>query len=287
MKRISNYLLVIAFSLAILGCNSAKKIEELDSRDSLYYVKGTQDLYTGPIADFYGNNQKKYEGEVKDGKITGPYKEYYESGNRKAERTFENGMEKEGSIEWLENGSEKLGDNDAIEILSKQIEMLEGSITISETSKLNAYDGASWEPYMLERLSNIQKDLKLKGIITSKVSPVYGNKNGYSQIVNYLYTAQLTDAARALVLKKQIGPYNVLYEVNCGEFVFDELIGVFQNEQKSAEVEYFVKFKPSMFFEFSRERDRSFDDRSISDGARFKRKVTIRKYEGKGWKISE
>jgi hypothetical protein len=288
MKSYTHLLAGVVLCFTLVGCGpSSKKIDELTLEDSLYYIKGTQNLFTGLITDSYPNGQKKYAGAIKDGKLNGLYQEWHANGNRKLEANFLDGIEKDGGLEWLENGSEKLRDIDAIKILKDRGVLVKG--TFEYFSSIQDADVL------------FQSNLESLGIVDGTIrSEIERGYFGSQRTVNR-YTGKLTEEAQKLVLKENYLNWarwfsrslQSQYEVNCGEFRFDELIGVFQSEPKVAEVEYYQRFYPSLFYFAIKEQKNPYLTNTtnlnskLDEKNRAKEKVTIKLYEGRGWKISD
>ena len=105
-------LLVLLVSLPLLlgGCGEKAdgvNAEEVEDRDGIAYLKGSDTPYTGKVYVLYPNGQKEYETNYKDGKADGLQTEWYENGQNKEEITFKNGEPDVLQTRWYENGQKK------------------------------------------------------------------------------------------------------------------------------------------------------------------------------------
>ena len=142
MKKLLPLLLLI-----LIGCSEPEPInyQMLVQRDGFYYVKDTNNVFSGPVFNIVGkstgyikkgkwngefefyhsNGQLHGSGSYKDGDGSdlggtgiskngreGPWKWYYENGQLKEEGTFKNGKEEDGPWKWYyENGQLELEEN--------------------------------------------------------------------------------------------------------------------------------------------------------------------------------
>ena len=65
--------------------------EELEPREGLAYVKGSDAPYTGKVYGLYENGQKKQEGYVKEGKTHGLIVRWHKNGQKAREANFKDG----------------------------------------------------------------------------------------------------------------------------------------------------------------------------------------------------
>src|SRR6478752_120884 len=81
----------------IAYCNRPEEIKRIPTtkrmiqKDGSWYLRGTDQPYTGAYIDYYLSGLKQGEGTFKEGKLTGSRKEYYPNGNIEREGYFENG----------------------------------------------------------------------------------------------------------------------------------------------------------------------------------------------------
>ena len=106
-------LLLLAISLPLLlgGCGEKPdgvNAEEVEDRDGIAYLKGSDTPYTGKVYGFYPNGKKEYETDFWNGKEDGIDTVWYENGNKKEEGNWMNG-ERDGIwAKWYENGQKKM-----------------------------------------------------------------------------------------------------------------------------------------------------------------------------------
>ena len=89
------------------GVNS----DELEERDGIAYLKGSDTPYTGKYFFFHDNWQKFEEGNFKDGKMDGLVVEWYENGQKKAEGNWKDGKQDGPITFWHENGQKWIEGN--------------------------------------------------------------------------------------------------------------------------------------------------------------------------------
>ena len=65
--------------------------EELEPREGLAYIKGSDAPYTGKVYGLYENGQKKQEGFVKEGKTDGLMVRWHKNGQKAREANFKDG----------------------------------------------------------------------------------------------------------------------------------------------------------------------------------------------------
>ena len=90
----------IISSIAKLGVNR----DELEEREGIIYLKGSDTPYTGKFFDFYENGQMESEECYKDGKLDGLSTSWFKSGQKKNETNFKEGLLEGLNIEWDEQG---------------------------------------------------------------------------------------------------------------------------------------------------------------------------------------
>ena len=85
--------------------------EELEPREGVVYLKGSDTPYTGKSFRLYDNGQKATEVNWKDGKQDGLFVQWNEVGQKEAEINFKDGKENGLWTEWYENGQKKTEGN--------------------------------------------------------------------------------------------------------------------------------------------------------------------------------
>ena len=81
--------------------------DELEEREGIAYLKGSDTPYTGKSFRLFDNGQKCYEVNYKDGKNDGLYVEWYENGQKRIESNMKNGKPDGVWVNWHENGRKK------------------------------------------------------------------------------------------------------------------------------------------------------------------------------------
>ena len=76
---------------------------ELEFREDIAYLKGSDNPYTGKYFAFW-NNGNKNKGNYKDGKVDGPWVSYHDNGQLWWKRTYKDGERDGPYIFYHENG---------------------------------------------------------------------------------------------------------------------------------------------------------------------------------------
>ena len=66
--------------------------EELEERESIWYLKDSETPYSGKVYALHPNGQKDYEINYKDGKRDGPSVIWHKNGQKKGEANFKDGI---------------------------------------------------------------------------------------------------------------------------------------------------------------------------------------------------
>ena len=80
------------------------KKEELEFREGVVYLKGSDTPYTGKAFALYENGQKRAEENFKDGKPDGLQIYWHENGQKDGEGNFKDGKMDGSWVYWYENG---------------------------------------------------------------------------------------------------------------------------------------------------------------------------------------
>ena len=115
MNPVPLFLIIVTLPLLLGGCgeNDVAEIKpalggvnwfELEEREGIEYLLGSDTPYTGKIYHLYRNGQKYEEGNYKDGKKDGLWTTWYNNGQKQAEANFKEGKEDGLGITWHENG---------------------------------------------------------------------------------------------------------------------------------------------------------------------------------------
>ena len=87
------------------GVNS----DELEEREGIIYLKGSETPYTGKVFDLWKNGKKRWEANYKDGKKEGLEVQCYENGQKRVETNSKDGMDK--ITFWYKNGQKEGEEN--------------------------------------------------------------------------------------------------------------------------------------------------------------------------------
>jgi len=82
--------------------------DQLENKDSKYYIKGETTPYTGKISSFFENGQPKIEGYIKNGYLDGTCMGWYKSGKRKLELVCNSDFNEKKITFYYENGQKML-----------------------------------------------------------------------------------------------------------------------------------------------------------------------------------
>ena len=82
-------------------------VEELEQREGIYYLVGSDTPYTGKATSLYENGQKWSEANFKDGKLDGLAVGWHENGQKESEVNFKDGKFHGLWTEWHKNGQKK------------------------------------------------------------------------------------------------------------------------------------------------------------------------------------
>ena len=110
MKNLLLFAVLLTLPLLLGGCGVEEpelegvKEEELEIREGIKYLKGSDTPYTGKIYKLYENGQKKAEANFKDGKRDGLELQWYENGQKQFEANFKDGKPDGLNLGWHENG---------------------------------------------------------------------------------------------------------------------------------------------------------------------------------------
>ena len=110
MNPLPFILLAISLPLLLGGCgekDGGVNAEEVEDRDGIAYLKGSDTPYTGKVYGLYPNGQKEYETDFWNGKEDGIDTVWYENGNKKEEGIWKNGKQDVLQTRWYENGQKK------------------------------------------------------------------------------------------------------------------------------------------------------------------------------------
>ena len=130
MNPVPLFLIIVTLPLLLGGCGEKTTFEpvaevkpelegvnrdELEFREDIVYLKGSDTPYTGKYFRLYKNGQKLgqklQEGNFKDGKWDGLETWWYENGQKESEVTYKDGKLDGLTTGWYENGEKKAEKN--------------------------------------------------------------------------------------------------------------------------------------------------------------------------------
>ena len=82
--------------------------DELEERESIFYLKGSGTPYTGKYYSLHPSGQKKVEGYYKDGKDHGLMVIWHENGQKSSEGNWQNNKEEGLWVDFDENGKKEV-----------------------------------------------------------------------------------------------------------------------------------------------------------------------------------
>ena len=86
-------------------------LKELEIREGIRYLKGSDTPYTGKSFNLHTTLQKWQEENYKDGKLDGLQVYWYKSGQKRKEAYYKNGKQDGPSMTWHENGEKSSESN--------------------------------------------------------------------------------------------------------------------------------------------------------------------------------
>ena len=121
-------LLLIAITILAVGCSGKDEsttetkpveekvvevkeevnLDELEDRESIWYLKDSETPYTGKVYSLHPNGQKERETNFKGGKKDGLEVWWYDNGQKLQEENYKDGKEDGLSMSWYDNGQKHL-----------------------------------------------------------------------------------------------------------------------------------------------------------------------------------
>ena len=101
-------LILISITILAVGCGEKSTVKhvgkvkselkgvtkkELENREGIDYLKGSDTPYTGKVFALYENGKKKQDGSLKDGKMDGLWVAWHENGKKAVEGNFKEGKQ--------------------------------------------------------------------------------------------------------------------------------------------------------------------------------------------------
>ena len=120
MNPVPLFLIIVTLPLLLWGCGEKATLDsvnydELEERESIIYLKGSDTPYTGKSYSLYPNGRKAKEELYENGKRHGLSVFWHEHGKKNAEGNYKNGKLNGMLVMWWENGqkmNETLYEND-------------------------------------------------------------------------------------------------------------------------------------------------------------------------------
>ena len=108
MNRVPLFLIIVSLSLLLGGCGEkGVNYDELEQRESIWYLIGSDTPYTGKAFTLYENGKKESNQNFKDGKLYGLFTRWYENGQKEVEGNRKDGKPDGLQMAWHENGQKK------------------------------------------------------------------------------------------------------------------------------------------------------------------------------------
>ena len=110
-------LLVMPFALLVISWDAGDtklggiNFDELENKKGLFYLKESDDPYTGGVFELYENGKKKTQGSFKDGKPEGLMTIWHRNGLKKTEGSMKDGKPEGLMTEWYESGQKRYEEN--------------------------------------------------------------------------------------------------------------------------------------------------------------------------------
>lgn len=96
--------LLLLFSTISIVFSQSVNYEELERRERIAYLKGSDTPFTGKAYDYHKNGNKKKEINFVNGYKEGVYKTWFESGNKSSIKFYKANKLEGAIISWYDNG---------------------------------------------------------------------------------------------------------------------------------------------------------------------------------------
>ena len=119
MNPLPLFLIIVTLPLLLGGCGGKDEVtaetkpktegvneNEVEYREGIYHLKGSDTPYTGKFYGLYENGQKSVEVNFKGGKQNGLQLKWHENGQKFYEANFKNGEFVEGSEKYWNSKGE-------------------------------------------------------------------------------------------------------------------------------------------------------------------------------------
>ena len=109
MKTFHLFAVLLSLPLLLGGCGEKEvNFEELEEREGIYYVSGSDTPHTGKSFTLNENGKKASERNFKDGKMNGLWMAWYDNGQKQSVINFKAGKFDGPSVKWHKNGQKFL-----------------------------------------------------------------------------------------------------------------------------------------------------------------------------------
>ena len=108
MNPLPLFLIIVTLPLLLGGCGEKiVTVEELEVREGIYYLRGSNIPFTDTYMTFHENGNKKKKIRFKDGKPNGIAITWNENGQKLRETNFKDGKDDGIVVQWHDNGQKK------------------------------------------------------------------------------------------------------------------------------------------------------------------------------------
>ena len=123
MNPLPLFLIIVTLPLLLGGCGEKPTVneEEVEEREGVLYIKGSDALYTGVQSVFYANGQKMSEYTYKDGVMDGLWTEWHKNGQKKGELNIKDGKIVEGSEKHWNSKGEPVAEVNPVEEKQQEV----------------------------------------------------------------------------------------------------------------------------------------------------------------------
>ena len=120
MKPLRLLVLLVSLPLLLGGCGEKDEVTdetkpklksvnygELEQRESIWYLKGSETPYSGKAFRWGGEYQRHWQWNLRDGKKDGLHVWWHENGKKSSEGNWKNGERDGPFVAWHDNGQKR------------------------------------------------------------------------------------------------------------------------------------------------------------------------------------
>jgi len=107
LADMSKFFILFLFISSLSFAQTTVPLSKLEKNDNLYYLKGSDKLYTGSVLSKFKNHRVALTGKVVKGKAEGLWVWYYSNGNKKRSTVFVHGIKNGKTIYYYKNGQKR------------------------------------------------------------------------------------------------------------------------------------------------------------------------------------